>query len=390
MLQLCQMAFIYTQSQLLSDINRKIFGKIGMISSQEDFINEVARTVNNDVSIRSTRRKMPLSTGLFPMVYQYPAPTDLRDYKIIDIPPQAKDYDDTFTMIPSEQFHNRKRLGDVAIEDYNGVRTLLINSEIPTGGQVISELDTLGTWEAFGGVENVAQDSSDYIKGSGAITFDISSASDTTAGIVNTDINEFSLADYLGGDSAVFVWARINTPTDLTNYILRLGTDASNYYSKTATVAHDGNAFVAGWNLIRFDLTNLTEQGTVTDASINYAAIYMTKTTGKVDETDYKFDWLLLNKGYRHNITYVSKYSWQSETGVYKEKSTESSDLIVADTSEYDLFVLKGRQIGLEETGAEQGMINTATRNYVAAMETYMSNNPDESMIMVTSYQEQQ
>ena len=390
MLQLCQMAFIYTQSQLLSDINRKIFGKIGMISSQEDFINEVARTVNNDVSIRSTRRKMPLSTGLFPMVYQYPAPTDLRDYKIIDIPPQAKDYDDTFTMIPSEQFHNRKRLGDVAIEDYNGVRTLLINSEIPTGGQVISELDTLGTWEAFGGVENVAQDSSDYIKGSGAITFDISSASDTTAGIVNTDINEFSLADYLGGDSAVFVWARINTPTDLTNYILRLGTDASNYYSKTATVAHDGNAFVAGWNLIRFDLTNLTEQGTVTDASINYAAIYMTKTTGKVDETDYKFDWLLLNKGYRHNITYVSKYSWQSETGVYKEKSTESSDLIVADTSEYDLFVLKGRQIGLEETGAEQGMINTATRNYVVAMETYMSNNPDESMIMVTSYQEQQ
>ena len=390
MLQLCQMAFIYTQSQLLSDINRKIFGKIGMISSQEDFINEVARTVNNDVSIRSTRRKMPLSTGLFPMVYQYPAPTDLRDYKIIDIPPQAKDYDDTFTMIPSEQFHNRKRLGDVAIEDYNGVRTLLINSEIPTGGQVISELDTLGTWEAFGGVENVAQDSSDYIKGSGAITFDISSVSDTTAGIVNTDINEFSLADYLGGDSAVFVWARINTPTDLTNYILRLGTDASNYYSKTATVAHDGNTFVAGWNLIRFDLTNLTEQGTVTDASINYAAIYMTKTTGKVDETDYKFDWLLLNKGYRHNITYVSKYPWQSETGVYKEKSTESSDLIVADTSEYDLFVLKGRQIGLEETGAEQGIIDTATRNYVVAMETYMSNNPDESMIMVTSYQEQQ
>ena len=390
MLQLCQMAFVYTQSQLLSDINRKIFGKIGMISSQQDFINEVARTVNNDVSIRSTRRKMPLSTGLFPMVYQYPAPTDLRDYKIIDIPPQAKDYDDTFTMIPSEQFHNRKRLGDVAIEDYNGVRTLLINSEIPTGGQVISELDTLGTWEAFGGVENVAQDSSDYIKGSGAITFDISSVSDTTAGIVNTDINEFSLADYLGGDSAVFVWARINTPTDLTNYILRLGTDASNYYSKTATVAHDGNTFVAGWNLIRFDLTNLTEQGTVTDASINYAAIYMTKTTGKVDETDYKFDWLLLNKGYRHNITYVSKYSWQSETGVYKEKSTESSDLIVADTSEYDLFVLKGRQIGLEETGAEQGIIDTATRNYVVAMETYMSNNPDESMIMVTSYQEQQ
>jgi len=389
MLQLCQMAFTYTQSQLLSDINRKIFGKLGMISSQQDFVNEVARAVNNDVSIRSTRRKMALATGLFPMVYQYPAPTDLRDYKIIDIPAQAKDYDKQFTMVPSEQFINRKHLGDIAIEDYNGIRVLLINSEIPTGGQVISELDTLGSWEAFGGVENVAQDSSDYIKGLGSITFDISAVSDTTAGIVNPNIPAFDLTPYLAGDSAVFVWAKINSPTNLTNFILRLGTNASNYYSKTVTFAHDGNEFVAGWNLLRFDITNLTEQGSVTDASINYAAIYMTKTTGKVSEAGYKFDWMILNKGYRHDITYVSKNSWQSATGVYKENSTESSDLILAGTSEYDLFVLKGKEIGLGETNAEQGMIEMAARDYTTAMGKYMANNPDESMIMITSYQEQ-
>src|SRR4030043_265515 len=105
------MAFTYTQSQLLSDINRKIFGKIGMISSPEDFINEVVREVRNDVSIRSAKRKMALSPHLFPQVYQYAAPSDLFDYKIIDIPAQAKDYDDGFSLVPVEQFTNRPHTG---------------------------------------------------------------------------------------------------------------------------------------------------------------------------------------------------------------------------------------------------------------------------------------
>ena len=122
------MSFNYTRSELLSDINGGIRAKIGMISSQQDFINRVVREVHNDIAIRSTRRKADLSPDLFPEIYQYACPTDLRDFRIIDIPAQAKRHDGSFGLVPSEQFAVSPQKGDIAIDDYNGVRTLLINS----------------------------------------------------------------------------------------------------------------------------------------------------------------------------------------------------------------------------------------------------------------------
>lgn len=386
--------FTYTRSQFLSDVNRKIFGKIGMISSQEDFANEVVREVRNDTAIRSAKRKMSLTPHLFPQIFQYAAPSDLFDYKIIDIPAQAKDHDDGFTLVPVEQFTNRPNTGEIAVDDYNGQRVLLINSAIPTTQQMIAELDSLvsggGTWEIVGGATNLAADGDDYIKGAGSLSFDLSASSETTAGIKNTNINEFDLTDFIGGNSAVFVWVKLNSATNVTNFILKLGTSESDYYSKTVTTKHDGNAFEAGWNLLRFDLTSLTETGSVTDTSINFASVYMTKDTAKVSESDYKFDWLTILKGERHSITYYSKYGWQSSAGAYKQLSTDSSDLLVADESEYDLFVKKGRYIGLQETNNDDNIIDRAAKDYDLAMRQYGMNNPDESQIMISTYANQQ
>ncbi len=388
------MTFIYTRSQLISDINRKIFGKIGMISSQEDFANEVVREVRNDISLRSARRKMDLTPHLFPQIYQYACPSDLFDYKIIDIPAQAKDHDKSFTLVPVEQFTNRPNSGEIAIDDYNGQRVLLINSAITSESQMIAELDALnsggGTWEIVGGATNLAADGDDYIKGAGSLSFDLSAASETTAGIKNTNINEFDITDFLGGNSSVFVWVKLNLATNITNFILKLGTDESNYYSKTITAKHDGNAFEAGWNLLRFDLTSLTETGSVTDTSINFASVYMTKDTAKVSETDYKFDWLTILKGERHSVTYYSKYGWQSSAGVYKQSTDSALDLLVADESEYDLFLKKGRYIGLQETNNDDNIIDRAGKDYDLALKLYGTNNPDESQLMISTYSNQQ
>lgn len=384
---------IYTQTQLLSDINRKIFGKIGMISSQTDFVNEIVRNVHNDVSIRSSRRKADLAPNLFPEIYQYAAPSDLRDYKIIDIPAQAKRYDDSFGLVPVEQFTVSPRLGDIAVDDYNGVRTLLINSAIPSEQQLISELDSLtsggGTWTTLGGITNLAADGDDYIKGAGSLSFDIDATSTTTAGIQNTTLNQFDITDYVGGNSAVFCWVKINSITNITNFVLKLGTNTSNYYSKTITTKHDGNAFETGWNLLRFDLSSLTQTGTVTLTNIRYASVYMTKATTKVSETEYKFDWLTILSGQRSYVTYYSKFPWTSSTGTYKELSTVSSDLLLADSSEYDLFLKKGRHIGLQETNSDDGIIDRAEKDYQDALAKYMINNPDESKLMITTYSEQ-
>ena len=380
------MAFTYTRSQLLSDINMGIRGKIGMISNQGDFINRVVREFRNDVALRSGKRKQQLTPNLFNGVYQYACPSDLADNRIIDIPAQAKRSDDSFGLVPVEQFNVNPQLGDIALDDFNGTRTLLIKSAVATPELTIDPISSVDDWVAFGDAENIELDSDDYIKNNASISFDISSAGGTTAGVQNSAISSFDLTDYLGGNSSIFVWVKINSTTNLTNYILRIGSSSGNYYQKTVTVRSDGNAFENGWNLLRFDLTNLTETGTVTDTAITYAAVYMTKTAGKISETDYKFNNLVLMRGVIHNVLYYSKYGWQTSAGAYLQNSTDSLDVVVADDTEYEMILKKGIHMGMKLTNFEMGEIEEAKNDYKEAVSQYTANNPDESQIMISTY----
>jgi hypothetical protein len=173
------------------------------------------------------------------------------------------------------------------------------------------------------------------------MTFDISDAGGTTAGIQNSTITDFDLTGY----TSIFVWADITSPTDITNYILRIGNDASNYYSITTTTQADGNAFVEGKNLLQFNLSSKSETGTVTETTCDYVVLYMTKAAGKISEKDYGFSDLQIHTGQLMNAVYYTKFGWQTSAGVYIENSTAVTDYINADTEEYDLFVPKGKAV---------------------------------------------
>jgi len=378
----------YTRSQLKSDINAGLKGKIGMVANQNDFINRVVRETKNAVVVRSSKRQQQLTPDLVRGAFEYACPSDLQDNRLIDIPAQAKRYDGSFGLVPVEQFHTKKQLGDIAIDSYNGVRTLLINSEITTPSVVIDPTSSVTNWALFEDGENVALDSDDYILGNNSIKFDISAAGGTTAGIQNAAIAPFDITDYLGGTSSLYVWVKINSATNLTNFILRLGTDSSNYYSKTVTAKSDGNAFERGWNLLRFPITSLTETGSVTDTSINYVALYMTKTAGKISETDYKVNYLVLKKGVIHNVSYYSRFGWQTSAGTWLQNSTDDSDVLVADDTEYELFIKKGVQLGLPLVNANDEE-PAAEKAFNDAVFMYTMQNPDESQIMVSTYHQQ-
>lgn len=396
----------YTRSNLKSRINAGILGKIGMLVSSEDMINQAAREVASEMDLRSLRRKADLSPKLFEQIYDYASPSDLLAYKIIDIVPQIRrtvndlhsrgghhhgfHNNQEWYLVPSEEFDRLKRGNMVAFLDANFVKKLRIAAVIDDKTAVISEMDSLssggGTWEAFGDGTNLRKDNDNFVKGNGSIRWDISSAGGTTAGIKNTSLNSFDLDDnYLGGNGAAFVWVFINSVTDITNYILRLGSSESDYNTKTITSAHDGTGFVAGWNLLRFDLTNLSQVGTPNNDAINFAAIFMTKATGKVSETDYRFDWLVLKKGQIYEVHYYSKFAWQTSAGVYIENSTDDSDLLNADTDEFQLFIKKAVSIAAEEV-SEGAIADKAERDYKRKRKEYQLNNPSEAKIMTSEY----
>jgi hypothetical protein len=386
------MAFIYTRSQLKSDINRGIQGKIGMLVDEDDTVNEVVRDVLGDVDLRSARRKASLTPALFNGIFDYAWPTDGKSQSIIDIPAQAREQrqDGSFFLIPSEEFEVKRPEGAIAIDHFNGIAVLKVKSQVEDHTILISELDSLtsggGTWVLFGDGTNLSADNDDYIKGNGSIKWDISAAGGTTAGIQNTGLNSFDISDYLDGNGSIFVWVKINSTTDLTNFILRIGSSSGNYYSKTVTTTNDGTAFANGWNLLRFNLTSLTETGSVTDTAITFAAIYMTKAVGKISETDYKFDWLVLKRGVTHDLKYYSKYGWNTSAGVYLENSTSDSDVLVADTDEYNLIVKKGRWVAGLEVDLPFERNEQNEKIYDKALADYKIKNPSESKIQTNQY----
>lgn len=379
----------YTYSQLRGRINGGIKGKVGILVGDRELINSVARQVTADVDLRSMRRRTPMSPNLFSKVFEYLAPTDIKDYGIINITPQTQAKAPDYRLVPSEEFRRRQDSTTMAIEDFDLGRKILVNAAVNDSMLTISPLDSTtsggGTWAGFGDGTNLRADTDQYVSEGGSLRWDISAAAGTTAGIVNTAVNSYNMTDYLQGNGAAFVWVYITSITNLTNFIIRLGDSASVYYQKTTTTQSDGTAFVAGWNLLRFDLTSLTTSGTPSITTSRYVAIYMTKTAAKVSETDYRFDSIVLRRGVVNRLQYYSKYPWVSAAGTRLENSTANDDVLTADTTEFELYVMKGIELAGQEVD-EFDASDRAAKKYEIAKKSYCFNNPSEAQTMISIY----
>ncbi len=378
----------YTRSQLKSDVNAKIKGKIGILIDYGSVLNQGVRQVVGEIDLISLRRRTALTPNLFSGLFEYAAPTDIKGYGIISVQNQKWTKTPDWSLVPYEQFMRRQDSNTIAVSDYDFIKKVFIKSTLVDTKTMLANLDTLasggGTWGAFGDAINVEAATDNQVEGNGSIKFDLSAAAGTTAGIVNSTLNQVDLSGYFNGDGNIVVWTYITSPTNLTNFIIRVGSDSSNYYSKTVTTQSDGTAFVAGWNLLNFNIATFTTTGTPVDTAIDYCAIYMTKTAGKISETGYRFDQILFRRGEINNLYYYSRYGWQSSTGTYKENSTLDTDYLNADTDEYELILAKCAEIAAEEVDEDTVSQKQASR-YKNIKRQYEMDNPSESLIMIST-----
>ena len=323
---------------------------IGSAITLQDLLNRVVRRVYGDVDLRTAKRKTQISPGLFKDVFTYPWPTDGKGLGLIDVDPQVNRRSDfELNLTTPEEFQRRKSLeyNLAAIRENDFVKKLLLNVNVDDDSLSVSTLDSVtaggGTWQAFGDAENVTADADDFVMGSGSIKFGINGAGGTTAGIYNDDLDEFDFSDYVDNNRSIFYFTKTISTTNITNYKIRIGSSASDYYEITVTVTHEGIAFQNGWNLLRFDFSSKTTTGSPDATAGTYVAIYMTKAIGKINETDYRFDHIIMRGGVIHDLYYYTKYGWQSNTGTYKENSTADTDFVNADTDELELFTYAGK-----------------------------------------------
>ncbi len=352
---------VYTRANLLQSIKGRTFNKTGILPDYETTLNNAVREVCSDLDLRSSKRKYSSPPRIFTDIYSYTCPTDMKGEGVIDVQPQINRSTSLRWSLTSQEEFDRRKTEDanlLSFSDNDLARRLLVSSLIDDQTVIIGGMDNLtgdgGTWTLFGDGTNLTADTDNFVKGGGSINWDISSAGGTTAGIYNSGLNSKDISDYTSGGSA-FVWVYITSTTNLTNFILRLGSSTTAYHQYTAvTTDNEGNTFTTGWNLLRFSLQSPTDTGSPSDTAIDYAAIYMTKAAAKVSETDYRFDWLVVKKGDIYNIIYYSKYLWQSSGGTWKENSTADSDYINVDTEEYNLVIEKGVELAALEMREEK------------------------------------
>lgn len=374
----------YAYSDLLNqvvDSSRR--SNITNVITARNFLNRAARKVVSDLDLRSTKRNSALASKLFnDPIFSYASPSDLKSDAIIDFDPQTNRATDFRLELVSEQeFQMKKTIKSniIAISTDELVKRILFSGNVNDTVLAPASLDSLtadgGTWTAYNDAANLVADTDNFVSGGGSIKFDLTGSA-TTAGIYNTGLNSFDISDYIDNGS-VFVWVYINSTTNLTNFILDVGNDlTTNYYTQTITTAFDSTAFVNGWNLLRFDFASMTQNGTVSPTTCDSIRFYMTKTSGKSDD-GYRVDSITFHTGQIHNVLYYSRYPWQTSAGVFLENSTADTDLLNAETDEFDLFVFRGKMELYREL-RRFDLVKDAQIEYISLMKDYKTKNPTE------------
>ncbi len=382
------MSSIYTRAYLIGRINAGIKGKIGMLTSQDDTVNQAVREVVSDIDVYDTIKTIPISPNLFSDIYSYPAPIDIKGSSIIDIAPQInRNSNSEITLTTPEEFDIIKNNFRCAVKQENELKKILISIPVNDTTKVVSTLDSVtsggGLWETVGDAVNLVASSDKYVKGISSLKYDIGSGATTTAGIKNNSLTSFDITEFMSNQ--LFHYQYLSNPDNISNFTLHIGSSESDYYQIVVTLTHESTSFQSGWNLLRFDFINATTVGTPDKTNCTYVSVFMTKTAGKINQYAFYADHLWLKKGETYMLSYYSKYGWRDATGAYIENSTSDSDYIVCDTDAMELFILKGTELAAYEVSEDNTGIQANAR-YAKKKDSYESDNPSRAKLLQTTY----
>src|SRR3990167_258138 len=377
-----------TQADFYEIVDGNVHQKFSQCNDRQVISNRAVRFVLGDMDLRSHKRSSQLSPNMFENVFDYAAASDLRGEKIIDFRKQvSRSSYERWLLVDEVEFDRKKNISNhrVAIKDENFGKLLRIDGVEGFQNATIHDCESLtanGTWTAGGDASNLTLDADNVIKGGGALNFDMATGA-ATGDVELTGADQIDLSDHEDKGS-VFLWVFIPDYSDaeadtVTNFILRLGNDTSNYVSRNVTTNNEGATFYDGLNLLRFDLNGATETGTVAWATVDYLRLTVTKSTSLAADTDWRVDDIVIRLGDIYYTVYYTKYGWQTTAGAYIEESTATTDLLVADTEEVEGIAFKASEFASQEL-KEYDDAKYFRGEYENWKVKYQANNPSEAL----------
>ena len=332
----------FSVSTALSEATGMLHGTtLNQIPNPTLCVNRAARQVMLDIDPQETKMIQAFSTPVFPIVFDYPLPSDVKGNKIIDVYPQiGRHPDNVVTSTYNQVFDRYKSLllpSTFSIISNQGTKRLRISYLNKTSGNIINTVGTIlgnGTWAIGGVATTLVQNMMTLINGSNSLQFNLGIGSNT---LTNSTMTAVDLTTSLNQTGIIF---KLYLPSiaGLTNISFRFGSDASNYYqSPTLTSQISTLPFVADWNDIGALWANCTQVGIPVLTNIKYVQITFT-ASAPITAIQVAQIWSSL--GVMMDLEYYSKYLFQdATTGAWKETTTATTDTINLDTESYNIFL---------------------------------------------------
>lgn len=376
----------YTSGQLKADVSRKIHGAVSR--SFFDSANEAARWLITTTDPYETKRRTYLEYGLFDNVNSYYLPIDCKDQKIIDIRRQIN-LDNQWRWVSFANVSNRTfrkyenvqngngAYGTYTIEPLDNTKYILIKDRMQNTTLNINMMESLtenGTWNTFGSVNNLTVDGLNYLKGNGALRFDIDT--NTSGAIEVTGQNSSDIAEYLQVGS-LFFSLYLENPANLVNLTLKWGSSATDFYSFTVTAPHNSTNFLPGWNTIKIPFDGMNINGSPNPSAIVTERIEF-QTTGQ-PLYNVRINNLVARKAVLYEILYYSSYLFSNEqTGDWQPETYDSADVINLSLTSYNLLMLKTAIIQAQEVKNSNVDVQTLTAELSQSLNSYLMDNKSE------------
>ena len=344
-----------TIATLKSDLARKLHGvSLSKVESPYNTIAEAGRNLLQRLDPQETIRTEAIENALFDNIYLYTAPSNLKGDKIIDLSPtDGRVRGDNYTKVLIEEFERNKSRKSFTVRYKNGVKFLKLNEDVRTNTLTISECNSTTGWAASNSATNLTLDQVSSLTGSASLNFDINDSS-SVAVIENSTLSKVDLSTF-ESEYAVFVWLYIPDASLVTNQILLIGSDSSNYVSKTVTSAH-AHGYTDGWNLLRFDLKDASETGTVDWSTIDF--FRLTITHDRTGDTDFRLDSILAGVGEAYEATYYGDALFRGVDGSWKTIPTADTDIVQLEVDAYNILLYECAYVLAQELQGENGQFD--------------------------------
>lgn len=372
---------MYTVRKFLKDIERKTRSTPSL--DPLGLTEEAVRNLLLKVNPNSTKRRAFIENALYDQVTRYKAPADLKGKSVIQIyPANDRSYMNASVQTADKLFDRYQVPQSFAVEKDSGLTYLKLNQCYPISGRTIHDMNSLtdnGSWNVGANVNTLSFDKLKKITGAGSLRFNIDS-SGLFGYLENTTMLDFSISDFMQVGS-IFTWVDIPNRDDIVSITLKMQSSPADYILYTVQAPHDSESFTTGWNLLKFPLDfalGLQVVGSPDYTKMNGIRLEF-QTTG-TDIKNLHVDNIVVRSGVGYMIQYYSSYLFSDPiTGEWRATPLDDSDVINVDDDEYQILVLEGCSILVDEAQKPTDIADKFEKKLKEAYEEYTNDNKSEA-----------